>query len=127
VERYSASKAELVFTHSHFHYNLESIHPFEDGNGRVGRLVLFREMLKHGLVPPIIREDWRGDYLSALKKYQENNYPLYRVVCQSQELYLKQIEYFFGGIPVGLEPPLKQYHKSEKAFSEWLDKRELTE
>ena len=124
LERYFEKDQSLLFTHTDFHYRFEAIHPFADGNGRVGRLILFRETLKNGLVPPIIPESFRRDYLKALAVYPEDDFVFYRVVCQSQDLYLKQIEYFFGGIPVGLEPPVKQFQKSKKAFREWLDKRE---
>jgi Fic family protein len=42
-----------------FHHDFESIHPFQDGNGRVGRLVMFKECLKHGIIPFIIDEGHR--------------------------------------------------------------------
>lgn len=54
-----------------FHTRYESIHPFQDGNGRTGRLILFRECLKNGIVPVVIEDVNRNEYLEALKEYGE--------------------------------------------------------
>ena len=51
-----------------FHAKYESIHPFQDGNGRTGRLILFRECLTHGILPFVIRDKNRYEYLDSLKK-----------------------------------------------------------
>lgn len=55
-----------------FHVRYESIHPFQDGNGRTGRMILFRECLRHNLSPLIIEDAHRPEYLEALKEYREN-------------------------------------------------------
>lgn len=52
-----------------FHWELERIHPFSDGNGRVGRLVMFKECLRAGIVPFIITEDIRLYYIRGLREY----------------------------------------------------------
>ena len=54
-----------------FHARYESIHPFQDGNGRTGRLILFRECLKNGVVPVVIEDANRNEYLETLKEYRE--------------------------------------------------------
>ena len=54
-----------------FHARYESIHPFQDGNGRTGRLILFRECLKNGIVPVVIEDVNRNEYLKALKEDRE--------------------------------------------------------
>ncbi len=52
-----------------FHYQLELIHPFQDGNGRVGRLILFKECLAHGHVPFIITDDLKPFYYRGLQQW----------------------------------------------------------
>lgn len=54
-----------------FHARYESIHPFQDANGRTGRLILFRECLKNRTVPVVIEDRYRNEYLEALKVYRE--------------------------------------------------------
>jgi Fic family protein len=49
-----------------FHHRFEAIHPFQDGNGRVGRLIMFRECLRHGIVPFIITDDLKMFYYRGL-------------------------------------------------------------
>ena len=53
-----------------FHAKYELIHPFQDGNGRTGRMIIFREALKHDVTPFIIRNENRIKYVSALNKAQ---------------------------------------------------------
>jgi len=66
------SKQEIkLSTLAEFHVRYESIHPFQDGNGRTGRLILFRECLKNGIVPVVIEDSNRNVYLEALKEYRE--------------------------------------------------------
>jgi Fic family protein len=55
-----------------FHVKFETIHPFQDGNGRVGRIILFRECLEHGILPFIIRDATKQSYRQALHAYQTN-------------------------------------------------------
>lgn len=52
------------------HADYENIHPFQDGNGRTGRMILFRESLRHNMVPVIIRDANKATYLYALNKAQ---------------------------------------------------------
>ena len=51
-----------------FHHRFEMIHPFQDGNGRIGRMLLFRQCLDNGLVPCVITEELSSDYKDALKE-----------------------------------------------------------
>ena len=58
-----------------FHVQFERIHPFQDGNGRVGRLIMFKECLKHGIVPFIIEDKIKMFYYRGLKEWnQEKGY-----------------------------------------------------
>lgn len=79
-----------------FHARYESIHPFQDGNGRTGRLVLFRECLKNGIAPVIIEDSNRNIYLEALKGYREEKRfdKLVELFEKEQEVYLGKCKYF---------------------------------
>ncbi|RKJ42700.1 Fic family protein [bacterium 1XD8-76] len=79
-----------------FHARYESIHPFQDGNGRTGRLILFRECLKNGIVPVVIEDANRNEYLEALKEYREEKslYKLINLFEKEQRFYLEKCEYF---------------------------------
>lgn len=69
IDRYERIQRPVERDLITFHYELEAIHPFSDGNGRVGRLVLFKECLRHGLTPFIITEDLREFYIRGLREY----------------------------------------------------------
>ena len=79
-----------------FHARYESIHPFQDGNGRTGRLLLFRECLKNGLVPVVIEDANRNEYLEALKEYREEKISdkLIELFEKEQQFYLEKCKYF---------------------------------
>ena len=63
-----------------FHYRFESVHPFQDGNGRVGRLILFKECLRKGIVPFIIEDDMKLFYYRGLREW-ENERGYLRGTC----------------------------------------------
>lgn len=79
-----------------FHARYESIHPFQDGNGRTGRLILFRECLKNGIVPVVIEDGYRNEYLETLKAYREERTldKLIRLFEKEQLVYLEKCKYF---------------------------------
>lgn len=80
-----------------FHARYESIHPFQDGNGRTGRMILFRESLKYEEVDPfIILDDDRTVYIEALKEFREKGTvaQLTELLQKEAEIYYKQCEYF---------------------------------
>ena len=79
-----------------FHARYESIHPFQDGNGRTGRLILFRECLKNGVVPVVIEDANRNEYLEALKEYREEKSldKLITLFEKEQQFYFEKCNYF---------------------------------
>lgn len=77
-----------------FHYQFEKIHPFQDGNGRVGRLIMFKECLKYN-IPPFIIEDVSKDYYRrGLKEYMVEKGFLIETCRAAQDAYKKVLEYF---------------------------------
>lgn len=79
-----------------FHARYESIHPFQDGNGRTGRLIIFRECFKNGIVPVVIEDANRNEYLEALKEYREKKSLGKLIVLfeKEQQFYLERCRYF---------------------------------
>lgn len=79
-----------------FHARYESIHPFQDGNGRTGRMILFRECLSHYISPIIIEDSRRPAYLEGLKAYREkgNVYSLSKLFAEEQKVYYQGASYF---------------------------------
>lgn len=79
-----------------FHAKYESIHPFQDGNGRTGRMILFRECLKNKIAPVVIEDANRNIYLEGLKEYREKKVlgKLIALFEEEQKFYYDQSKYF---------------------------------
>ena len=79
-----------------FHLNYEKIHPFQDGNGRTGRMILFREALKNDIIPPIIHDENRMEYIEGIKEYSETDSSdkMYKLLTKEQSKYKKTVEFF---------------------------------
>ena len=77
-----------------FHYRFETIHPFQDGNGRVGRLIMFKECLKNNIVPFIIDEDLKMFYYRGLSEWNDEKGYLTDTCLAAQDKFKKYLEYF---------------------------------
>lgn len=77
-----------------FHKNFESIHPFQDGNGRVGRLLMFKECLANNIVPFIIDENHKLFYYRGLKEWDNERGYLTDTCLSCQDKYKTWLDYF---------------------------------
>lgn len=77
-----------------FHVRFERIHPFQDGNGRVGRLIMFKECLKHNVVPFIIDEEHKLFYYRGLKEWQSERGYLMDTCLSAQDQFRAVLKYF---------------------------------
>ncbi len=75
-----------------FHFNFERIHPFGDGNGRVGRMIMFKECLRNNIIPFIVLDDDRSYYLRGLKEYENDKMYLIDTIKHEQDIYEKICE-----------------------------------
>ena len=77
-----------------FHVKFEQIHPFQDGNGRVGRLIMFKECLKYNIVPFIIEDNLKMFYYRGLKEWSNEKGYLTDTCLTAQDRYKTYLDYF---------------------------------
>ena len=77
-----------------FHYRFERIHPFQDGNGRVGRLILFKECLRNNIVPFIIDEELKMFYYRGLSERTLKSGFLTNTRLMAQDKFKRYLDYF---------------------------------
>lgn len=87
-------KDEILLLIIDFHQKFESIHPFQDGNGRVGRLIMFKECLNNNVVPFIISNDIKQFYYRGLSKWKHEKGYLIGTILSAQDIYKKYLDYF---------------------------------
>lgn len=91
---YNDKKGKSLEDIINLHQKFETIHPFQDGNGRVGRLVMFKECLANGIVPFIITEELKLFYYRGLKEWGHVNGFLTDTCLTAQDYYKKLLDYF---------------------------------
>ena len=90
------SKSDIEFEDIiEYHFKFEKIHPFQDGNGRVGRLILFRECLRNNIVPFIIDDEHKQFYYRGLKEFDNIQEFLIDTCLSAQDTYKTWIGYFY--------------------------------
>jgi Fic family protein len=77
-----------------FHQRFETIHPFQDGNGRVGRLIMFKECLAAGIVPFIITDELKLFYYRGLREWTRVQGYLLDTCLTAQDLFEAMLDYF---------------------------------
>lgn len=94
LRSYNAVKTHSLDEILDFHKRFESIHPFQDGNGRVGRLIMFKECLANGLTPFIITEELKLFYYRGLREWPETPGYLRDTCLTAQDQYKAILDYF---------------------------------
>ena len=102
-EWYHAQKDVTIHTLAEYHWRFESIQPFQDGNGRVGRLILFRECLRHSLMPFVIDNDHKIFYYRGLTEFPQTPGFLIGTMQSAQDVYEAWINYFKKQLLDGLK------------------------
>jgi Fic family protein len=92
-----------------FHHDFESIHPFQDGNGRVGRLIIFKECLKHDIIPFIIDEEHKNYYYRGLKEFKDTPGYLIDTCLSAQDRYKECLAYFKLGEDMPAQTQITDY------------------
>ncbi len=94
LAEYNAVKERTLEDIIGFHVRFESIHPFQDGNGRVGRLIMFKECLRNGIVPFIIDDEMKLFYYRGLHEWSSEKGYLTDTCLAAQDKFKKYLDYF---------------------------------
>jgi len=94
LSKYNAKENKTLEDILEFHVDFEKIHPFQDGNGRVGRLIMFKECLKYNIVPFIIEDNLKLFYYRGLKEWSKEKGFLTDTCLTAQDRYKKYLDYF---------------------------------
>lgn len=94
LAEYNSKKEMTLEDILDFHVEFERIHPFQDGNGRVGRLIMFKECLKYNIVPFIMEDDLKMFYYRGLKEWNNEKGYLTDTCLTAQDRYKAYLDYF---------------------------------
>ena len=94
LKEYNAKEEKTFEDILDFHVKFERIHPFQDGNGRVGRLIMFKECLKYNIVPFIIEDNLKMFYYRGLKEWNNEKGYLTDTCLTAQDKYKTYLDYF---------------------------------
>lgn len=100
---YSSLSDVTIRDLAEYHWRFESIHPFQDGNGRVGRLLLFRECLRNGIMPFVIDNEHKLYYYRGLSEFKQTPGFLIGTMQSAQDVYEAWISYFNEEVLEGLK------------------------
>ena len=94
LKQYSSTAKKTLEEIIAFHADFETIHPFQDGNGRIGRLIMLKECLKNNIVPFIISDDLKMFYYRGLHEWNKERGFLIDTCLTAQDRFKKLLDYF---------------------------------
>jgi Fic family protein len=94
LAEYNAKEIKTLADIIDFHQHFEKIHPFQDGNGRVGRLIMFKECLANNIIPFVIGEEHRWYYYRGLKEWKTEKGYLTDTCLSAQDKFKEWLKYF---------------------------------
>lgn len=94
VDEYNKKEKHTIEEIIEFHVNFERIHPFQEGNGRVGRIIAFKECLKNNIVPFIILDSKKMFYYRGLKNWDKERGWLIDTCLDGQDTVKSYLDYF---------------------------------
>ena len=94
LQEYNVSRKKGLEEILNFHYEFERIHPFQDGNGRVGRLIMFKECLRNGIVPFVIADELKMYYYRGLREWKTERGYLRDTCLAAQDRFKAWLDYF---------------------------------
>lgn len=87
ISEYESQNEKMLEDIIEFHFNFESIHPYNDANGRIGRMIMFKECIRNNIVPFIVLDESKLDYYRGLKAYKEDKSIMKNYFCKLQQIY----------------------------------------
>lgn len=121
IENFYSSNEDIIKKVAIFHADFEKIHPFPDGNGRTGRLLMNLELMKEGFPITIIKKEDREDYYNALEK-AHSNYDYEDIISLIENNVEKSFEFYFEHITNNWKQEIEDFYFLNNKLDEFIDK-----